>query len=155
MSAFSFSIRAEATIRAPPDTVFGVLVAFDRYAEWATQLVHHGGTPALGGTIDLEMRAGRTHFRFRPTIVALESGRRFTWRQRTGLPGVFDGEHAFVLEPLPGGATRLINTETYSGVLAPLVRRLPMMRDAPAGFAQFNHELRARAEQLARPAADG
>jgi len=34
-------------------------------------------------------------------------------------------------------------------VLAPIVRRLPMTRDAPAGFARANAELRVRVEDVA------
>jgi hypothetical protein len=153
VSVFSFTIAAEATVAAPPDVVFGVLVAFDRYGEWSTQLVHHGGSPRSARRSTSSCVAGRP-----PSA----SGRR-SWRSSPAslhlaaahrTARVFDGEHAFLLAPLPGFRTRLVNTETYSGALAPIVRRLPLMRDAPAGFAQFNAELAARAEQLAGSAAE-
>lgn len=71
----------------------------------------------------------------------------FTWRAITLLRGVFDGEHSFVLEPLPNDQTQLINREVYSGLLAPIFKRLPMMQGAEEGFIAMNHEIKAHSEQ--------
>ena len=55
--------------------------------------------------------------------------------------------HVFELSPLPGGGTRLRNREVYSGLLSPLVRRLPAIRNAQPGFDRMNAELKQRTEQ--------
>lgn len=70
---------------------------------------------------------------------------RFAWIGRTGIPGVFDGEHHFVLRRR-GAGTLLVHYERYSGLLSPLMARLPAMRAAPMGFEAMNAEVKARAE---------
>ena len=75
------------------------------------------------------------------------SDARFAWIGRTGIPGVFDGEHHFVLRRR-GAGTLLVHYERYSGLLSPLMARLPAMRAAPIGFEAMNAEVKARAEAL-------
>lgn len=77
----------------------------------------------------------------------LDAGNHFARVGRTGIEGVFDGEHHFELEPIPEG-TRLINRERYSGLLSPLMKRLEAMKGAEAGFGAMNAELKARGEAL-------
>lgn len=76
------------------------------------------------------------------------SDARFAWIGRTGIPGVFDGEHHFVLRRR-GAGTLLVHYERYSGLLSPLMARLPAMRAAPTGFEAMNAEVKTRAEALA------
>ncbi len=115
-----FEIQAETEVDAPTSVVWAVLTG---------------------------LSAG-PRYNFAPRVIVLQPEQRFTWRAITGVRGIFDGEHSFELAPLAGGRTRLRNREVYSGLLAPLLQRLPMMRDAPAGFLAMNQEIRARAEAL-------
>lgn len=143
----AFVIDSTVDIAAPPDRVWAVLMDLDSYAAWNTQLRYHGGDPVVGGRIDLEMvPASGSGYRFRPTVVDRQEGRSFGWVARTGPRGVFDGEHRFELTPLPDGGTRLRNREEYRGLLSPVLRRLPQMRSAPAGFDRMNRELAAYVE---------
>ena len=59
------------------------------------------------------------------------------------MPGLFDGEHAFMLEPRPGGC-RLRHEETFRGLLVPLFGGV--LADTERGFAAFNAALKRRAE---------
>jgi hypothetical protein len=148
LATTSFEIRREVVIEAPPERVWEVIVGVEQWAAWNSQLAWLGGTVGPGATMSLKLSvAGADPYTFSPTVNHWDPPRRFAWLARTGLPRVFDGEHNFELEGLEGGRTRLVNRETYSGVLSKLIERQPMMAGAPAGFEQMNAEIKARAEQ--------
>lgn len=86
------------------------------------------------------------NYSFSPTVVDLRPNERYAWLGTTGVRGLFDGEHSFELEPVDENRTRLTNREVYSGLLAPIFRRLPMMQDAPQGFEAMNAEIKAYTE---------
>lgn len=147
LSATSFEIRKEIVIDAPPERVWAVIVDFPSYAQWNTQLAWLGGTAGPGAELRLKLSAaGAEPYEFSPTVSHWEPNVRFAWLARTGLPRIFDGEHFFELEPLAGGKTKLVNRETYRGVLSMVMERQPMMAGAPAGFEKMNAEYKARAE---------
>lgn len=147
LSRASFVVEERVEIDAPPRDVWAVLMDHTAYAAWNTQLGWLGGPASAGATLHLRLSVdGVAPYEFRPAVTALVEEQRFVWLARTGLPRVFDGEHAFVLVPLPGGRTLLTNREEYRGVLSPLLQRLPMMKLAPAGFAKMNREIKARVE---------
>lgn len=146
-SRTSFELREEVIIDAPPERVWAVIVDFPSYAQWNTQLAWLGGTAAPGEVLQLRLSAeGAQPYTFAPVVSHWEPNVRFAWLARTGLPRVFDGEHFFELFPVEGGKTRLVNRETYSGVLSRVMERLPMMARAPEGFVKMNAEYKARAE---------
>lgn len=137
------TIEATTTIDAAPEQVWAVLTDADGYADWSSMLHVVDGTfgPDARPTLRLELPDGPS-YEFRPTIIAFEPPRRLTWRAVTGVRGLFDGTHTFELTSLGAGRTRLVNREKYSGLLTPIMRWLPMMRDAQPGFAAMNAEIR-------------
>ena len=148
LSFSSFEIREEVVIDAPPEKVWAVIIDFPSYAEWNSQLAWLGGVAAPEATLKLRLSAeGTDPYEFEPVVSHFEPNVRFAWFARTGAPRVFDGEHFFELEPLAGGKTRLVNRERYSGLLAPIIQRQPMMQGAPKGFVKMNDELKRRAER--------
>jgi hypothetical protein len=145
----SFEVLATTDINAPPPVVWRVLTDVHSWAAWSTWLVWEGGAMKKGERVQLRLTPpDGGGYAFSPEVLILEEDRHLAWVGRTGLPGVFDGEHHFVLTPTATG-TRLENRERYSGLLSPLMQRLPMMKGAEAGFAALNDEIRRRAEALA------
>lgn len=139
-------LQAEIEIQAPPQTVWRVLTDFARYPEWSRFLVSIRGRAEAITRLEvcMETGEGRRH-RFRPLVLQATPPRSLRWLGRLGVPGLFDGEHGFFLEALPGGGTRLRQQERFQGFLVPLLWR----RVAPAtlaGFQAFNAALKHRAE---------
>jgi hypothetical protein len=60
------------------------------------------------------------------------------------MPGLFDGEHELRLDPIPDGATRFVQRETFTGLLVPMMPRV--LVDTATGFAAMNVALQDRAE---------
>lgn len=67
------------------------------------------------------------------------------WRGSLPIPGLFVGEHYFVLEPTAEGGTRLVHGENFTGLLVPLVGG--MLADTEEGFKLMNTALKERCEK--------
>jgi hypothetical protein len=114
---------------------------------WNPFITELTGTLRVGSRIDIRIAPpGRRPMTFHPTITHLEPGRRIAWLGRLLLPGLFDGAHSFTLEPLSGGRTRLVQSETFRGVLVWVSGGL--LQNTETGFAAMNEALRRRVAEL-------
>ncbi len=142
-----FTYSATIEISADSDKVWETIVEMDHYPQWNSQIRFLGGKLALGGQIHLRLDPlGAKGYDFKATITRYEPGKHLTWLGTTGIKGVFDGEHHFKLERISASKTRLSNYEHFSGILAPIFRRLPMMKKAEEGFELMNQEIKQRSE---------
>ena len=141
-------LRDEIEIQASPERVWEVLTDFDAYQEWNPFMVEAEGRAVVGQRLRLRMRppGRRRPTTFRPRVLEAEPGRRLRWLGRLLLPGLFDGEHRFAIEPAGPGRARLVQEETFGGLLAPLLLRF-LAEPTLAGFRQMDQALEARAEQ--------
>jgi hypothetical protein len=138
-------IHTEILIQASPQRVWSVLTDFAAYPDWNPFIVSLAGKPEWGERLAVHIRTqdGKGH-RFRPVVLQATAPTRLRWLGRVGVPGLFDGEHDFELQPEAGG-TRLLQRESFQGFLVPLLWRTvgPATR---AGFEAMNTALKARAE---------
>ena len=81
---------------------------------------------------------------FRPTVLCVAPERELRWLGRLIVPGLFDGEHRFLIEPLEAGRSRFIQSERFSGLLVPLAGG--GLEKTAAGFEQMNVALKHDAE---------
>ncbi len=144
---FGFSLRTQIDIDAPPARVWAVLMDFPAHARWNPFVRSIEGEARVGArlAIHLQPPGDGGGMRFRPVVRVLEAQREFRWLGRLVLPGLFDGEHAFRLEPLPGGGTRLHHGEDFSGLLVPLFGK-SLEGGTRAGFEAMNAALKREAE---------
>jgi hypothetical protein len=142
-------LHTEVTIEAPPETVWEELVDLDRYADWNPFIVEATGRVEVGERLVNRMSPpGGRAMTFRPTVTEVEPGRTFEWLGRAGIPGIFDGRHRFELREEPDGATTLLQTESFRGVLVRFMRT-SLDTHTRAGFEEMNAALKARAEARA------
>ena len=143
-------LHAEVEIEATPDRVWAVLTDFAAYRDWNPFVVRAAGQPVLGARLELRMRlAGGRTTTFRPEVLEADPAHRLRWLGRLLLPGLFDGEHTFTLQPAGPGRTRLTQHEEFRGLLAPLVLRR-IAQSTLTSFHEMNRALKNRAEQPAR-----
>lgn len=131
--------RAEIVVDKPAAVVFAELADFSRWPRWMPALFRPARGPQralaaadrivvlLGGALPVALRVLRV----------LPHGE-VTWRG--GVPFVLVGEHAFYLDDLGGGRTRVRSEERFSGVLAhtPFVRALIERSGAKAGAVMLS-----------------
>ena len=145
-----FELRTEIVIDASADRVWSTLTDFARFPEWNpfVRAIEVDGALAVDGAIAVGARlaiqlttpAGKK-MKFSPRVITLEPARHFAWLGRVLIPGLFDGEHHFELEPIDAGTTRFVHSERFSGVLVPLFRR-SLDTDTRAGFEAMNRALK-------------
>jgi hypothetical protein len=122
---FRWKIATSVEIDAPPARVWEVLVDLPAYREWNPFIVEAAGRVAVGETLSLRMALpGWEPMTIEPRLLVVEPERELRWKGRLVLPGLFDGEHAFLLTPLAGGRTRLDHVESFAGILLPIAKRL-------------------------------
>lgn len=140
-------LRTQIDIDATPERVWQVLTDFDAYPQWNPFLLQANGTPVSGQRLTIQMRPeGGRAMTFRPVVREVVPQRRLRWLGHLLVPGIFDGEHSFTIEPLESGGVRLVQQEDFRGILVPLFARSLDRRTLPA-FESMNRALKQRAEQ--------
>ena len=81
---------------------------------------------------------------FKPTVTVLRPEQELRWLGRLLVPGIFDGEHYFVLASHRGDRTMFTQGETFNGVLVGVFGG--MLSATEAGFEAMNESLKRRAE---------
>jgi hypothetical protein len=143
---FRWTIATAVDIDAPPERVWGVLVDLPAYREWNPFIVEAKGKVAVGETLSLRMALpGRKPMTITPNLLVVDRERELRWKGRLVIPGLFDGEHAFILTPLEDGRTRLDHRERFTGALLPIARPL-VYDDTVRSFRALNAALATRAQ---------
>lgn len=114
-------IKTEVVLDAPPEKVWEKLVAFDRHHTWFTKTkVHIPLQVGAKGTVKLIVPGLRLSSPI--TMQIVNHARHLQWiGMPPGMGWFMRGEHYFILEPLPGGKTKMIHGEKFSGVGVNLV----------------------------------
>ena len=137
-------IETSINIAATPSRVWQVLLDFPGYPEWNPFIRSISGSVSAGRKLKIRVEPpGRRAMSFRPVILVADPERELRWRGKVLVPGIFDGEHYFRLEP-HGSGTRLVHGEGFTGILLPLMRSA--LRATEEGFRAMNEALKKRAE---------
>ncbi len=81
-----------------------------------------------------------------PEVVKAEPNRELRWLGHLLVPGLFDGEHIFAIEPLGANPVRFVQRETFTGLLVPLFARR-LHTETLRGFEEMNRALKIEAER--------
>lgn len=137
------TVSAAIQIDAPPEAVWAILTELGRYAEWNPLFPEASGEVAGGNRITLQSvhPANGRRMTVKPKITVADPDAELRWV--SSLPGIISGEHLFTLTPADGG-TRLVQSETYRGLLAALSGKT--LARAESSFRAMNEALKKRAE---------
>jgi hypothetical protein len=140
-------LHAHIDIHATPERVWQVLTDFGAYPQWNPFMTRADGNPHPGQRLRIRLQpVGGRAITFRPTVLEATPARQLRWLGHLLLPGIFDGEHRFTIQPLREGQVRLVQQEDFRGLLVPLLARSLDRRTLPA-FQLLNQALKRRAEQ--------
>lgn len=147
-----YDVVTRIAIEAPPEAAWAVLADFASFPEWNDFIQQIRGEAREGAWLEVRIRMqGASPMTFRPRVRTVRPPREFRWRGHLIVPGLFDGEHYFLLEP-QGAGCELTHGEHFSGVVAGLLRSRMVPR-LEKSFAAFNRAFKARVEQLQRTGA--
>jgi hypothetical protein len=146
-------ITTEIEIQASAERVWAILTDLAGYSAWNPLIREARGTLTVPGRLELHIAAeGLAARRVEVELLAVEPNRELRWLGRLGLPRLLDGDHQFVITPLGTGRVQVVQQESFSGLLVPLVARwlIPNMAKA---FKRMNDALKQRSEQTSSPGA--
>jgi hypothetical protein len=138
-------LESEVEVQASPERVWEVLTDFAVYPDWNPFIVRAGGRAAPGSRLELRMRLpGRRPTTFRPRVLEAEPARRLRWLGHLLVPGLFDGDHRFTIEPAgPGPRDPAGDVPRPAGPAPAGLHR----RAYPGGLPPDEPGLEARAEE--------
>ena len=134
-------------IDAPPERVWAQLTNFSAHSAWNPFITRLEGSARVGERLAITVQPpGGTAMSFKPTVLRADPDSELRWLGRLVLPGVFDGEHFFTIEPLDGGRrSRFTHGERFKGLLVPLLRK-NLEGATRQGFEAMNRALKERVE---------
>lgn len=143
--AHTTALHTEIEVDATPDELWKVLADRAAYPEWNPFIVSSTGELTTGATITNVLKdANGKETTFTPELLAVEPGKELRWIGKIAFGGIFDGEHAFRIESLAGGRSRLIQEEKFNGIAVPFT--VSMLNDTiKPQFEAMNRALASRA----------
>lgn len=145
-----YQIDTEVEINASPETVWRVLADFAAYPDWNPFIRGIAGELTPGARLAVRIQpSGTKGMSFRPIVLVADVCSELRWRGKLLLPGVFDGEHRFVILKQADRRVLFQHSERFGGILLPLLRG-GLERDTKRGFEEMNQALKARAEKAER-----
>lgn len=143
-------IETNIEINAPAARIWALLTDFARMPSWNPFIKSVSGNLAQGARLSVYIAPpGKSGMRFKPTVLTVRPERELRWLGHLLIPGVFDGEHYFLLEPVGEGKTRLTQGEKFSGLLVGLLSGT--LSATEAGFKAMNTALKREAERNGSP----
>ena len=138
-------IETDIEINAPASRVWALLTDFARMPSWNPFIKSISGNLAQGARLAVHIvPPGSSGMHFKPTVLSVRPEHELRWLGHLLVPGIFDGEHYFLLEPIGEKQTRLTHGEKFSGLLVGLLGST--LAATSAGFEAMNTALKQKAE---------
>ncbi len=140
-------IRTEIDIKASPEKTWEVLTDFNSFPKWNPFIRQICGTPKVGSNLQIHLHTSSGRSRtYRPTVTKVEPHLELRWYGKFFIPGMFNGERIFTIEPLKANHVRFVHMEIFTGFAVALAgNRLD--KDMCQSFAMMNNALKERVEQ--------
>lgn len=140
-SLFRMQVGVSIKVQAPPQKIWSLLTNARQFPSWNSTIRSIDGTIALGQTIQLKTTTAERIFKLK--VSRFEPNARMVWQD--GAAPMFQGVREFTLTPESGGSTVFTMTETFSGLMLPMIARsLPDFRPT---FERYAADLKAAAER--------
>ncbi len=139
-------LRSEIEIQASAERVWQILTDFSSFPKWNPFIRRASGEPRIEARLEVFLQpSGARGMTFLPEVLKAEPNRELRWLGHLIVPGLFDGEHIFTIEPLGVNRVRFVQREIFTGLLVPLFARW-LHTDTLRGFAEMNRALKKLAE---------
>lgn len=136
-------VEQSVQIDASASQVWAALTDTAAYPQWNPFLISSTGVIRRGETLRNTLRNNGSEMTFTPKVLVADTDRELRWVGRFGVPGVVDGEHYFLIEPISERSVRFTQGEKFSGFLVPVAGSA---LDVGDGFDAMNHALKHRVE---------
>lgn len=140
-------IETRLQIQAPAERVWATLLDFPKHPEWNPFIRYIEGQALVGEKLQVRVQPeGGNEVGFSPTVLVVKPQEELRWQGRFILPGLFDGEHYFLLRSDGAGGVSWVHGEKFSGLLVPFLKG-SLETGTRVGFEAMNEALRKIVEQ--------
>jgi hypothetical protein len=145
-------LKTEIEFDGTPQEVWEILADLPSQAAWNPFITKISGELRVGEKLDVRLEPeGERGITMHPMVLAAEAGRELRWLGHLLVPGIFDGEHRWLIEEAGPGRVRFTQSERFGGILVPLLWRRLRDGGTAKGFRAMNEALARRvAERRAR-----
>ena len=138
-------LRTEIEFDGTPEGVWAVLADLPAYPEWNPFIEKIDGELRVGAKLDVRLQpVGERGITMHPTVLAIEPGRELRWLGHLMVPGIFDGEHRFLIEGVGPDRVRFMQSERFGGILLPFLWRKIRDGGTAKGFRAMNEAIARR-----------
>jgi len=139
-------LHTQIDISASAERVWQLLTDFASYPQWNPFIRRISGEPTTGERLNVRLEPPESRgITLRPKVLTAEPNHQLRWLGHLFVPGLFDGEHSFVIQSLEGDRVRFVQREAFGGLLVPLFAR-SLDTSTLLGFEEMNQALKERAE---------
>jgi hypothetical protein len=136
-------IVTQIVINAPASRLWQILCDFQAYPGWNPFIREVSGELKEGERLAVKLHLpGKASWRVRPKVTRVREAHELAWHGRLLVPGLLDGEHAFLLIPLDEKRTQLVQRKRFTGML-PAVAWPVIRRNTRRGFLLMNAALKS------------
>lgn len=140
-------IRTEIVIQAPAEKIWKILTDFDSYPNWNPFIKSITGQVVQNSIFKVVIEAPDSKpMTFKPKVLVFEEEKEFRWLGHFLFRGLFDGDHKFELIDHKNGTTTFVQSEQFSGVLVPFLRKM-LDTKTVKGFDLMNKKIKELAEK--------
>jgi len=138
-------LRTEIEFDGTPEGVWAVLADLPAYPEWNPFIEKIAGELRVGGKLDVRLQpVDERGITLHPTVLAAEPGRELRWIGHLMVPGIFDGEHRFLVEGVGPERVLFMQSERFGGILLPFLWRKIRDGGTAKGFRAMNEAIARR-----------
>ena len=134
-------LKTSIQIQSTPEKVWKILTDFENYPNWNPFIKSIQGNVTPGSYINIQ--AG--NMRFKPKVLAFNPNKELCWLGKLWFTGLFDGEHAFIIQDNQDGSITFRHEEKFKGILVGLFRK-KLDTEIKEAFEQMNQKLKELAE---------
>ena len=140
-------ITSEVEVRASAEKVWQLLTDFRNYRNWNPFIPRVEGIAKTDARISVQTQPpGGRALSYRAIVVRVVKPKELRWVGRLyGIPGLCNCSFSFTIEPLNGERVTVVQKQSYSGLLVPLLGRM-LGAGVQRGLEQMNQALKERAE---------
>jgi hypothetical protein len=139
-------LHSQIDINASAERVWQPLTDFASYPQWNPFIRRISGESTTGERLKVRLEPPESRgITLRPEVLAAERNNQLRWLGHLFVPGLFDGEHSFVIQSLEEERIRFVQREIFRGLLVPLFAR-SLDNSTLRGFEEMNRALKERAE---------
>jgi len=143
-------IETNIEIDATASRIWALLTDFARMPFWNPFIKSISGNLVQGDRLSVAIAPpGKSRVWFTPTVLTVRPQCELRWLGHMLIPGFFDGEHYFLLEPIGDEKTHLTQGEKFSGLLVALLSGA--LSATATGFEAMNTALKREAERNGSP----